>query len=51
MFLVASPDAAARRVVEAIISQNDVTDVPGFWRVLMLVVRAIPEHIFKRMRL
>jgi short-subunit dehydrogenase len=51
MFLVASPDAAGRRIVKAIIGGNDVAYIPGFWRVLMLLVRGIPERIFKRMRL
>ena len=51
MFLVASPEAAGRRIVKAIIGGDDVAYVPGFWRVLMLLIRAIPERIFKRMRL
>jgi short-subunit dehydrogenase len=51
MFLVASPDAAGRRIVDAIIGRSDVAYVPGFWRPLMLLIRGIPERIFKRMRL
>ena len=51
MFLVASPDAAGRRIVKAIMGRSDVAYVPGFWRFLMLAVRSIPERVFKRMRL
>lgn len=51
MFLVASPEAAARRIVAAIEGGRDVSYVPGFWRPVMLAIRAIPEKVFKRMKL
>nr|MDQ5872893.1 short-chain dehydrogenase [Acidobacteriota bacterium] len=51
MFLVASPEAAARHIVTAIERGKDVTYVPGFWRPVMIAIRAIPEKIFKRMNL
>lgn len=51
MFLVASPEAAARRIVTAIERGKDVSYVPGFWRPVMIAIRAIPEKIFKRMNL
>ncbi|MEO8348340.1 MAG: SDR family oxidoreductase [Acidobacteriota bacterium] len=51
MFLVASPEAAARRIVAAIERGKDVSYVPGFWRPVMIAIRAIPEKIFKRMNL
>ena len=51
MFLVASPQAAARRIVAAIEKGKDQAYVPGFWRFVMLVIRLMPEAIFKRMRL
>ncbi len=51
MFLVASPEAAARRIVAAVLSGADEAYVPRFWRPVMLLIRMIPEKLFKRMRL
>jgi short-subunit dehydrogenase len=51
LFLVASPQAAARRIVEAVLKGEDEAYVPRFWRPVMLLIRLIPEKIFKRMRL
>jgi decaprenylphospho-beta-D-erythro-pentofuranosid-2-ulose 2-reductase len=51
LFLVASPQAAARRIVEAVLKGEDQAYVPRFWRPVMLLIRLIPERIFKRMRL
>ena len=51
MFLVASPESAATHIVEAILKGRDQAYVPGFWRPVMLLIRLIPERIFKRMRL
>ncbi|HKF43661.1 MAG TPA: SDR family oxidoreductase [Thermoanaerobaculia bacterium] len=51
MFLVASPQAAAKRIVAAIEKGKDQAYVPGFWRFVMLAIRLLPERIFKRMRL
>lgn len=46
--LVASPDRVARDVVRAIEKGRRVVYTPWFWRWIMLVIRAIPEPIFKR---
>ncbi len=51
MFLVASPEKAAKQIVKAILRGRDVSYVPGFWRPVMFLIRSIPEGIFKRMRL
>lgn len=51
LFLVASPQAAGKRIVQAILRGADESYVPGFWRPVMLLIRSIPERIFKRMRL
>jgi short-subunit dehydrogenase len=51
MFLVASPRAVARRIVKAIVKGQDSIYAPAFWRPIMLLIRFIPERIFKRMRL
>jgi hypothetical protein len=48
---VASPEQAARAILTAIRKRKTTAYVPGFWRWIMLVIRAIPEAVFKRMRL
>ena len=49
--LAAPPAAVARAVVRAITRGRDVVYVPWFWRWIMLVIRLIPERIFKRLAL
>ena len=51
MFLVASPQTAARRIVEAVLKGEDQAYVPRFWRPVMLLIRLMPERFFKRMKL
>jgi decaprenylphospho-beta-D-erythro-pentofuranosid-2-ulose 2-reductase len=51
LFLVASPQAAAKRIVAAVLKGEDQAYVPRFWRPVMLLIRLIPEKIFKRLRL
>lgn len=45
------PDRAAAGIYRAIHRSLDVAYVPWFWRIIMLVLRAIPEKLFKRLRL
>jgi NAD(P)-dependent dehydrogenase (short-subunit alcohol dehydrogenase family) len=47
--LAMSPGRAARAVRRAIRNRREVVYVPGPWRPVMLVLRAIPERIFKRL--
>ncbi len=49
MFLVAKPDDVARACLAAAAKRVDVLYVPWFWRWIMVVIRAIPERIFKRL--
>jgi short-subunit dehydrogenase len=51
VFLAASPESAGHSIVEAILGGKDVAYVPSFWRLLMAVIRVIPEKVFKRMQL
>lgn len=51
LFLVASPEKAARRIAKAVLQGRDEVYVPGFWRPVMFLIRSIPERIFKRLRL
>ncbi|MGK5088302.1 SDR family oxidoreductase [Bdellovibrionota bacterium FG-2] len=49
--LWASPEQVARGIVRAMDTGKDVTYLPFFWRWIMLVIRHIPESVFKRMKL
>jgi decaprenylphospho-beta-D-erythro-pentofuranosid-2-ulose 2-reductase len=49
--LAASPETVARAVARAITRRRDVVYVPWFWRWIMLVIRLIPERVFKKLKL
>jgi decaprenylphospho-beta-D-erythro-pentofuranosid-2-ulose 2-reductase len=49
--LWAQPDAIARGIVQGIEKGRDEVYLPGFWRLIMSVIRHIPERIFKRLSL
>lgn len=49
--LVASADRVAGDIVHAVAHRRDVLYTPGFWRLIMLVIRLIPIRIFKRLSL
>jgi short-subunit dehydrogenase len=51
MFLVASPESVGENVVHALDGSADVVYLPWFWRYIMLIIKLIPEPIFKRMKL
>ena len=51
MFLVAHPKRVGVAIARALDQGRDVIYVPGFWRPIMWVIRAIPERLFKRLRL
>jgi decaprenylphospho-beta-D-erythro-pentofuranosid-2-ulose 2-reductase len=51
MFLVATPERVAKDISQAIRRGRSVVYTPWFWRPIMLVIRTIPEFIFKRMKL
>ena len=50
MFLVASPESVAKGIFRAIVKGRGEVYLPWFWRPIMLVVKSIPEAIFKRLR-
>jgi len=45
------PAKIAEGIVRAIDKKRDVVYLPGFWRYIMLIIKLIPEKIFKRMSL
>ena len=49
--LWASPDAVAARIERAIERRDDIVYTPWFWRWIMLIIKALPEPIFKKTRL
>jgi len=51
LFLVASPQSIGERIVAALGKSPDVVYLPWFWRYIMLIIKHIPESIFKRMKL
>jgi decaprenylphospho-beta-D-erythro-pentofuranosid-2-ulose 2-reductase len=51
LFLVAPPETVARGIRRAVSKGRDTVYLPGFWRGLMMVIRSIPEPVFKRLKL
>lgn len=49
--LWARPEQVARGIVAAIDRGRDEVYLPGFWRLVMCIIRHIPERIFKRLSL
>jgi short-subunit dehydrogenase len=47
--LWASPERVAAGIVKALDRKSPTVYLPGFWRLIMLIVRAIPERIFARL--
>lgn len=50
-FLFSQPETVARKIVRAAIKKRNTVYVPGFWRLIMLIIRSIPEFVFKRLSL
>jgi decaprenylphospho-beta-D-erythro-pentofuranosid-2-ulose 2-reductase len=51
MFLVASPERVGQSIVNAVEKRKNTVYLPWFWRYIMLIIRHIPEFIFKRLKL
>lgn len=51
LFVVASPAYVAKFIVASLNSSADVIYLPWFWRFIMLIIKTIPERIFKRLSL
>lgn len=49
--LIARREAVARAIARAMRRRSDVLYAPWFWRYIMLVIRHIPETVFKRLKL
>ena len=51
MFLGASPEAAAKACLDAAAKKRNLLYFPFFWWLIMGIIKAIPERIFKRLKL
>lgn len=49
MFLVAPPEKVAKDILRAVEKKKNTIYTPFFWRYIMLIIRSIPEPIFKKM--
>lgn len=49
--LWASPEKVAQDIEKAIEKKKDVLYTPGFWRLIMSIIKAVPEMIFKKLSL
>jgi len=49
--LWASAEQVGKSIHAGISKRRDVIYTPGFWRLIMLVIRSIPEFVFKRLKL
>ncbi len=46
--LFASPDKVGEDIYHALINKKDILYTPWFWRIIMGVIKLIPEFVFKR---
>ena len=51
LFLLASPESVAQGIFKAIARGKSVVYLPWFWRYVMMMVKAVPEAVFKRLRM
>ncbi len=49
--LFAQPVAIGRGILRAVASRRDQVYLPGFWCLIMLIVRSVPRRIFKNMNM
>jgi len=47
--LYSSPQQIGKGIFEAITKGKDVVYLPGFWKLIMMIVKAVPEGIFKKL--
>lgn len=51
MFLVVTPEAVADDIWKAVTKRRNVIYTPFFWRYIMLIIRHVPEAVFKKMKI
>jgi decaprenylphospho-beta-D-erythro-pentofuranosid-2-ulose 2-reductase len=50
-FLFAKPADIAKGIINAIDKKKDVVYLPFFWKYIMMIIKSIPEGVFKRLSL
>jgi len=48
-FFICSPTYAAKLILWAIKKKSDIIYIPNFWKWIMLIIKMIPESLFKKM--
>ncbi|GIT20759.1 MAG: hypothetical protein CM1200mP40_04410 [Gammaproteobacteria bacterium] len=48
--LWSSPESVATKIVRSIDKKKHTVYAPGYWRIIMAIVRSIPEVLFKRLK-
>jgi len=51
LFLVASPEYVGEKIASGVDKKANTLYVPWFWQFIMLIIRSIPEMLFKRLKL
>ncbi|MDX2101306.1 MAG: SDR family NAD(P)-dependent oxidoreductase [Alphaproteobacteria bacterium] len=51
IFLPGQPDPVAGTILAAALNRKDVLYVPGFWWLILTILKHIPEPIFKRLKI
>jgi decaprenylphospho-beta-D-erythro-pentofuranosid-2-ulose 2-reductase len=49
--ITATPAAVANHIYKAVVKKRDVIYVLPIWRLIMLIIKNIPEGIFKKLKL
>lgn len=49
--LMAKPELVGKLIYQSIEAKKDIVYIPGFWRLIMFIIRNIPESIFKKLKL
>ena len=51
LFLAANPKKTALKIIRALDKGRESVYIPGVWRVVMFIIRLIPEKFFKRLNI
>lgn len=51
LYLAANPKKTAIKIIRALDREKESVYIPGIWRVIMVIIRLIPEKFFKRLSL
>lgn len=49
--LFSKPSVVGKGIYKAMIKGKDIAYIPGYWRIIMLIIKSIPEKIFKKLSL